>query len=114
MQEPFDVKNCKTENCYFRTEGYGTYGAPKRTLLMGALEKWGPEAQTRKLSEEMAELWGEICHAQLGRGEPDKLAEEIADVRIMLDQMAVLFGCEEKVNEMTDKKLERLAERMGL
>lgn len=114
MQAPFDVKSCQTGNCYFRTEGYGTYGVPKRTLLMAALEKWGAEAQIRKLSEEMAELWVEICHTQLGRGEMEKLAEEIADVRIMLDQMEILFSCEGAVNTMEDKKLERLAERLGL
>ena len=43
-----------------------------------------------------------------------ELAEEIADVRIMLDQMEILFSCEGAVNTMEDKKLERLAERLGL
>lgn len=114
MQAPFDFKSCQTENCYFRTEGYGTYGTPKRILMMIALEKWGGEAQTRKLSEEMAELWVEICHIQLGRGETDKLAEEIADVRIMLDQMEILFACEGKARDMMEQKLERLAGRLGL
>ena len=114
MQAPFEVKNCKKGNCYFRTEGYGKNGVQKRTLLERALKIWGEEAQTRKLSEEMAELWVEICHMQLGRGEMEKLAEEIADVRIMLDQMEILFSCEGAVNTMEDKKLERLAERLGL
>lgn len=114
MQAPFDFKSCRTENCYFRTEGYGTYGTPKRILMMSALEKWGGEAQTRKLSEEMAELWVEICHIQLGRGETDKLAEEIADVRIMLEQMEILFACEGKARDMMEQKLERLAGGIGL
>ena len=93
---------------------YGVHGVQKRKLLERALKIWGEEAQTRKLSEEMAELWVEICHMQLGRGEMDKLAEEIADVRIMLDQMELLFCHEGVVDAMEDKKLERLAGRIGL
>ena len=93
---------------------YGVHGVQKRKLLERALKIWGEEAQTRKLSEEMAELWVEICHMQLGRGEMDKLAEEIADVRIMLDQMDLLFCYDGVVSDMMDKKLERLAERLGL
>ena len=114
MQAPFDAANCQAENCFFRTEGYGDNGVPRRILLMAALEKWGGEAQARKLSEEMAELWVEICHAQLGRGEEEKLTEEIADVRIMLEQMALLFSCEAQVQAAMERKLDRLAERLGL
>ena len=113
MQAPFDFKSCQTENCYFRTEGYGTYGTPKRILMMSALEKWGGEAQTRKLSEEMAELWVEICHIQLGRGETDKLAEEIADVRIMLDQIELLTGSASDCEQIRTAKLDRQIQRIN-
>ena len=58
-------------------------------------------------------MGGDLPHA-VGRGEMEKLAEEIADVRIMLDQMEILFSCEGAVNTMEDKKLELLAERLGL
>ena len=42
----------------------------------------------------------------------DNISEEIADVSIMLEQMIYLFGIEDEVQEMYEKKLKRTYERM--
>jgi hypothetical protein len=40
------------------------------------------------------------------------IPEEIADVRIMLDQLELIYGCEAQVEEWRTKKLNRLAKRV--
>lgn len=49
----------------------------------------------------------EICRAAL-----EAIAEEIADVEIMLRQMVILFDCAGQVEPFRRYKLERLAERI--
>ena len=78
-----------------------------------ALEKYGPASQLFMVFEEMSELQKELCKAVRGKANGDHIAEEIADVKIMLAQMQILFGNSEKVEEYTSAKLKRLAERLG-
>lgn len=42
----------------------------------------------------------------------DNRIEEIADVKITLDELIYLLDCEEKVKEITEYKLNRTLERM--
>ncbi len=86
------------------------------TLTM-AIDTFGPEAQLKMAVEEMSELTKAIC--KLWRCEEGSLArkeaiegirEEAADVRIMLDQLGILFGDTEAIEE---KKLERLRNRIN-
>ena len=49
-----------------------------------ALNKWGAEAQTLMVFEEMAELQKELCKHTRGRDNREAIAEEIADVQIIL------------------------------
>ena len=60
----------------------------------------------------MSELQKELCKFLRGRFREDWIAEEIADVEIMLGQMKILFDIEEEVDEMKEYKIERLAERL--
>lgn len=46
------------------------------------------------------------------RDNNDAIAEEIADVLIMLEQMMLLYSCKESVKRYRDEKIERLAERL--
>ena len=48
----------------------------------------GPDAQTLMAFEEMAELQKELCKHARGKHNRSAVAEEIADVQIMLEQMA--------------------------
>ena len=64
-------------------------------VAAAALALWGAEAQTLMMFEEMAELQKELCKNARGKDNRAEIAEEIADVRIMLDQMEILHDCRE-------------------
>lgn len=81
-------------------------------IFLAALDTWGGEMQTLKVYEEMAELQKELVKNALGADNRMEIAEEIADVRIMLDQMCVLHDCEELAKHFRSKKLARLWERV--
>ncbi len=77
-----------------------------------ALEHYGGEAQTLMMFEEMSELQKELCKHARGADNVDAIAEEIADVQIMLTQMMILHNCVLKVSEEKRRKLIRLAARI--
>lgn len=82
-------------------------------IYKAALKLWGPEAQTLMVFEEMSELQKELCKNARGKQNKTAIAEEIADVRIMLGQMATLHDCAEEVEEQKARKLERLEARIA-
>ena len=84
----------------------------KCKLYRQALEKWGT-AQIIIAFEEMAELQKELSKYLRGRENTTEIAEEIADVEIMLEQMKILFDIYKKVEEFKKYKLERLAKRLN-
>ena len=77
-------------------------------ILLSALTKWGAGMQTVMVFEEMAELQKELCKSLRGKDNRGYIAEEIADVRIMLDQMVILHDCAEDVDTWRKVKLGRL------
>ena len=84
----------------------------EKYLFEKALSHYGPEEQIKMLYEEMAELQLAICKHGRGADNLDNIAEEIADVGIMLDQMRLLFNVETRSREIRGEKVARLAERM--
>ena len=107
----------------------------RQELLRHAIETHGKATQMQVMIEEMAELTQAICklnrHANSPEGQfpinsssdiamkyreksrklRDYIREEIADVRIMLEHMEMIFG---DTAEIQDAKLARLAERLGV
>lgn len=88
----------------------------KEELYKIAIETYGDEAQINQGIEEMAEL---IQAINKFRRNPCKetlkgIAEEIADVEIMLEQYKIIFGATLPVNRIKSNKLQRLAERLGV
>lgn len=81
-------------------------------IYEAALNKWGKENQTRMMFEEMAELQKELCKEARGEDNTDAIAEEIADVKIMLEQMIILHNCKDMVEMQMKRKLQRLKERL--
>lgn len=81
-------------------------------ICRAALEAFGAEAQMVMAIEEMSELTKELCKHRRGRDNVEAIAEEIADVEIMLCQMKMLFDCAGQVETFRRYKLERLAERI--
>lgn len=80
-------------------------------VYKAAIEKWGAEAQVWMFVEEAAELTKEICKAQRGKHDPEAMADEIADVTIMCEQLRLIFDVNELVCEHMDAKIDRLKER---
>ena len=82
-----------------------------RETLAYAIAVYGREAQITKAVEELAELSVELLHYQERGGSVDAVREEIADVSVMIDQLALIFGGTEAFRR---RKIERLRERLGL
>lgn len=83
-----------------------------REILENALTTFGAEAQILMVMEEMAELQKELCKNLRGKANVANIAEEIADVQIMLDQMTLLYDCEHAVEANREYKLMRLESRI--
>jgi len=81
-------------------------------LYQKALSKWGVDAQVKMLNEEIGELLAAMGKFDRRRVEVHDVITELADVSIMVEQMATLFGYEEFEKEK-DYKLVRLKERLG-
>lgn len=65
------------------------------------------------LLEEMSELQKEICKAWRGKDNAAEIAEEVADVMIMLEQIKIIFKIGPAVEQYTEAKMERLRLRLG-
>ena len=115
MGKPEEAEGDAVRLIMRRESLYGeSRGFVEEIVLEEALDKFGAERQIRKLTEEMAELQKAICKWQENEGGVEAIAEELADVRIMLDQMAMLFDVERQEMEWREMKLHRLAERLGM
>ena len=79
-------------------------------ILTAAIEKYGEKAQEEVAIEEMSELIQAITHKH--RGREHNIAEEIADVEIMLRQLKLINNCSMQVQVIAHEKLARLAERV--
>ena len=87
----------------------------ERKTFCAALSRYGAQAQITMAFEEMAELQNALCKFLRGRVDGDTLAynaEEIADDRIKLDQMAIEFEVEDAVAEQRSYKVQRLRSRL--
>lgn len=73
-----------------------------------ALKLFGAHMQMIVALEECSELQKELTKTIRGNGDLSNLAEEIADVEIMLDQMKLLFKLQSKVIEHKGAKIVRL------
>ena len=84
-------------------------------VFKDAIEEFGEAAQVTMVFEEMAELQKELCK-WMRNGESvvatHHIAEEIADVEIMLDQMKLIFDCAGLSQGYRREKTARLAGRI--
>ncbi len=74
-----------------------------------AIDFFGDESQKIMVIEEMSELTKELCKELRGRGDIEHLADELADVEIMLSQIKIIYDIHQTVEEHKDYKLHRLA-----
>lgn len=81
-------------------------------VMQRALDTYGSAQQITMVFEEMSELQKELCKYLRGKYSPANIAEEIADVEIMLEQMKMLFCCTDDVRNERRRKVERLKGRL--
>ena len=79
-------------------------------ILTSAIEKYGEKAQEEVAIEELSELIQAICHKH--RGREHNIAEEIADVEIMLKQLKLINKCASEVHKIVLEKELRLEGRL--
>lgn len=88
------MKDYMKESCHFIADNYGI------------------NSQICVAIEEMSELQKELCKYKRNQNNIPSIAEEIADVKIMLEQLEHLFGIDITVENQMDYKLNRQLERM--
>lgn len=89
----------------------------RRDIMLRAIHRYGEAAQIDMAVEEMAELTKALCKVK--RATPGatttaaiaNVIEEIADVRIMLDQLRLIFA--RSTDEVEEDKLRRLLARIN-
>lgn len=97
-----------------RADGGRIPFAERRSVYEVAIDRYGIEAQLRMVIEEMSELTKELCKFFRGKDNLDDIADETADVAIMLEQLQLIFGINDKVCEHRDAKVQRLAGKLGI
>lgn len=75
-------------------------------------DTYGVDAQLTKAIEELSELIKEICKDKSGEGKSDQIAEEVADVEIMCEQLRFIYDFDKAVDKWKEYKLKRLAKRL--
>ena len=78
-----------------------------RGIYQASLQKWGKEAQYDQAVEECAELIATLKHLRRGRVDEDAVADELADVYLMIGQLVFMIG-EERVAAAVERKIGRL------
>lgn len=80
-------------------------------LIEEAVLKYGLSSRMTLAIEEMSELTKELCKWERGLVNPSAtsfIAEEIADVTIMLHQLVYALDCGKQVDDWIEYKLKRL------
>lgn len=80
----------------------------RKGILEKAVAHCGRGPQRDKAVEELSELIRALARCD----DPDNIAEEMADVRIMLDQLEIIFDNHDRVRQIEYEKLTRLNERV--
>lgn len=76
-----------------------------------AVDEWGIDAQASMAEEEAAEFIVASKHYARGKTGANELIDELADLRIMYEQLAMFVG-QEDVEERVRVKMNRLRERL--
>ena len=91
-----------------------------RTLLERSIKYHGAKVQAWKAVEELGELTQALAKLMGDLRAPnpdynrmvDHVAEEVADVRITLEQILMIFDIEDRAGQWRYEKLKRLKERL--
>lgn len=85
----------------------------KRHLYNDVINNFGVTNQMFMVMEECGELLNVLAKAKRNRAGRNEIISELADVSIMVEQMAFFYGEDEFLVEK-ERKLQRLKERLAL
>jgi len=82
----------------------------EKSIYERAIEKWGIETQIKMCIEELSELIQVLIKygRKINGSNRNDIAEEIADVELMIEQMKVAFNIHKDVEEWKHEKIQRL------
>lgn len=80
-------------------------------LYKKAIDAWVVPNQVMMVMEESGEMLNALAKFNRGRSTEDEIVTELADVWILMEQMAVVFGWD-KFQQQKEYKLQRLSERI--
>jgi len=83
-----------------------------KRLYQKALDELGECHQLTVAMEELSELAKEICKYLRDIGDTSNIAEEVADVEIICDELRFIFKFDDEVNHWKKYKLKRLEKRL--
>lgn len=84
-------------------------------ICKAALTTWGKQKQLMMLLEEMSELQKEVLkNINRNKDNVAAIAEETADVLIMLDQLIDMYDIRDTVGQQVAFKLNRVKEYLGI
>ena len=81
---------------------------PVQEILRKNIALHGNSLQVDVAIEEMSELTKELIKHRRGQKNILHIAEEIAHVEIMMEQLKMIFGCHDLVAEQVDMAMERI------
>lgn len=81
-------------------------------ILKKAINRYGEEAQIIKTIEELNELSVELAKFLNGEEKVGLIAEETADVYIMLAQLRIMLDIDTQIDFYKEFKIKRLEERL--
>lgn len=86
----------------------------RKVIYEMAITKYSQMNQIIKAVEEMSELTKELCKLLVNDSKYsiEGIAEEIADVTIMVEQLRLIFDINDEVCTMMDSKIRRLENRI--
>jgi len=93
------------------TEQSPLFDNQDRETFRAAVETWGIDAQADMAEEEAAEFIVASKHYAQGKIDADELVDELADIRIMQEQLTEFIG-RERVERRVREKMDRLRERL--
>jgi NTP pyrophosphatase (non-canonical NTP hydrolase) len=84
-----------------------------KDIISAAIQTFGERNQTVVAIEELSELQKELCKLLRGNCDNDEhIAEEVADVQIMLAQLVEMLDIKDMVQQYRQFKLRRLQSRI--
>ena len=86
----------------------------EQDVLMQLIQRKGADHQEWVFVGEAGELLDAVADFKRGRCDTDHIAEEIADVEIMLEQLKIIYDAHEAVDAAMELKIKRLRQLLNM